>query len=762
MPQVQDTLLAATPLTALPGVADQTIDKLHKLKLFNFYDLVLNLPFRYEDRTYIQALSQDKEEGTPCNLLLTITTPAHARSRVTEFGAVDHEGTRCKIVFFHVPQYVRQILTPNTRILCYTAVRFDSYSMMPSITQPEFQLVDETSPLMLPTKLSPVYHLTAGITQRRMRTFEDKALAQLVQYPLKELIPENVNPYGITLTEAFLTTHNPDPRDDHGQVYLDALPSFQRICFEELVAYRLCILELKSIQESKAAPAVSFDDALNQEFISTLPFTPTNAQMRVVGEIMSDVSKEKAMSRLVNGDVGSGKTLVAAMVILQFAKKGLQCAMLAPTDILAKQHHAKLSKFFSPMGLDVVLISGSLKKKERDLAFKAAKEGAAQIFVGTHALFQKGLSYKNLALAIIDEQHRFGVEQREALLAKAPDNISAHELLMTATPIPRSLQQALFSDTDVSNIDELPAGRTPITTAKISMERCDDVVARLRAHCVEQGNQAYWVCPLVEESETFTTGSARKRYEALQAALPELKIGILHAQLSEREKNKVMNDFINNDIQILVATTIVEVGVDVPNATVIVIESAERLGLAQLHQLRGRVGRGDKPSFCILLFNMTNKHDEIYERGMQRIEIMRNCTDGFEIANKDLLMRGAGEYFGSNQAGEENLRFADLNRDHDLVASTKNAAFEIFNNHRDLAHALMDRWFHNVLEQINDSKAEKEALLAQSQAAKAIADTTSTSTANEEASTDGLAKSEEPVKKARTPRKPRNPKTENA
>lgn len=703
MPQ-QDNFFSSMQLTLLSGVADQTISKLNKLKIFNFYDLIFNLPFRYEDRTYFQSLEDSKEEGTPCNLLLTIMSPPKSRSKITEYAAVDHTGARCKIVFFHMQPYIRNCLEVGVQIICYSQVRLDTFGMVPipSIQQPDFRIAEE--PIMLPTKLSPVYHLTAGITQHRMRLWQEHALSMLADYQLDEVLPSTVNPYGLTLTEAILITHNPEPRSDHGHVYLDSLPSFQRICFEELVAYRLCILELKKLQGDKLAQKVVFDESINNRFLETLPFTPTNAQMRVVNEIMQDVNKEKAMSRLVNGDVGSGKTLVAAMVILQFASINKQCAMLAPTEILAKQHYSKLSKLFEPLGVEVVLVSGSLKKKEKNIAFEKAKEGTAKVFVGTHALFQKDIVYKNLALVIIDEQHRFGVGQREALLSKSPEGLSAHELLMTATPIPRSLQQALFSDTDVSNIDEMPVGRTPITTAKINMERCDEVVARLKEHCLENGNQAYWVCPLVEESEIFTTGSARKRFESLKELLPELKIGLLHAQLSEREKNAVMESFINNETQILVATTIVEVGVDVPNATVIVIENAERLGLAQLHQLRGRVGRGSKPSFCILLFNMVNKHDEIYERGMERLDIMRTCSNGFEIANKDLQMRGAGEYFGDNQAGEENLRFADLNRDHDLLESSRNAAIEIFENYPKQTKLLIERWFPYVLDQLSELK----------------------------------------------------------
>ncbi len=716
MPSIgQDAQFIATPVNSLHGVAEQTLSKLSKLELRNFYDVILNLPFRYEDRTYIQSLATPRLEDTPCNILLTIASAPRVKAKVTEFTAQDHEGTRCKLVFFHASQFMLKRLTIGTVLLAWGHIKVDQYATSYAqrhggkdqvklvITHPEIQFIEDGT-VTLPTKLSPIYHLTAGLHQNRMRDITEVVLMSLVRHPLSELLPVFLNPYHMTLTEALLYTHNPEPRADHGEVLLEALPSFQRICFEELVAYKLCILELKARQVSKNATAVPYNDQAHQQLLQSLPFTPTSAQSRVFEEIMGDCAKNKAMNRLVHGDVGSGKTLVAAMVMLQFAASNLQAVLLAPTELLAQQHQRKLSELFAPLGIEVVLVSGTLKKKERDEVIKKAKSGSAKIFVGTHALFQKAIEYQHLALVIVDEQHRFGVDQREALLNKAPENEAAHELLMTATPIPRSLQQALFSDTDVSTIDVLPQGRSPITTALIMQDRYLEVVERLKVHCAD-GNQAYWVCPLVEENEVIDATSAKKRYEDLCANLPSLKVGLLHAQMSEKAKNTVMAEFIAGEVQVLVATTIVEVGVDVPNATVMVIENAERLGLAQLHQLRGRVGRGSKPSFCLLLYHNRNseeiKNIEQYERGIKRLEIMRSTTNGFEIANQDLIMRGPGEFFGTNQAGKENFRFADLNRDYDLIDNAQKAAHQIFAEDAATSRNLIMRWFPEVLDQAN-------------------------------------------------------------
>lgn len=677
------------------------ISKLAKLGLYTVYDLIFNIPFRYEDRTYVRSLdvNQEYEETPPCNFLLTISAAPKIKSKLTEYKVIDHLGNEGALVFFHVPNFLLKKLNPGIRLLVYGSVKLNSYTKIPTLSHPNFEFIEDEK-IELPLQVSPIYHLTAGIKQSTMRKIEASALELLCRYPFAEYLPAHLNPYNIDLNEAFLLTHNPTPRTDHGAMYLEALPSYQRICYEELIAYKLTILELKAKQNSQQAPTIEYHEQLHQDFLKTLPFTPTSAQDRVFHEIIEDCKKTMPMNRLVHGDVGSGKTLVAAMVMLQVQANNMQSALLAPTDLLAKQHHRKLSALFAPLNIEVALVTGTLRKKDRNEIFAKIAQGTIQIIVGTHALFQKDITYQHLALVIVDEQHRFGVAQREALLKKAPLQSSAHELLMTATPIPRSMQFALFSDTDVSTIDVMPQGRTPIVTTLISQDRYLEVVNRLQIHCGTKGNQAYWVCPLVEESEISDASSVKARFNDLHKQLPHISIGLLHAQMNEKAKNETMEQFVNGKIKILVATTIVEVGVDVPNATVMVIESAEKLGLAQLHQLRGRVGRGDKESFCLLMYKAQNKNDQFNEIGIKRLEIMRSSNNGFEIANQDLEMRGAGEFFGTNQAGKENFRFSDLNRDYDLIKQAQKAAQDIYTNNKEISYKLIKRWFPDAYQNL--------------------------------------------------------------
>ena len=669
----QDAQYANMSVSSINGVAEQTCKKLDKLGLFTFYDLIFNLPFRYEDRTYIQALKQPRSIEDPCNVLLTITSEPVERRKTVEFSACDHEGTKCKIIFFHAAPFIIENLKIGTTVLAWGKIKisvFNGYTNR-SIVHPQIDFINEG---------------------------------------MISLLLPNLN-------------------------------SFKRICFEELVAYMLCIMSLRAQQKSKNATPIELKEETHQKLLSTLPFTPTAAQDRVFHEIMQDCGTDNAMNRLVHGDVGSGKTLVAAMVMLQVAANGYQAALLAPTELLAQQHQQKLGQFFAPLGIEVALITGSMKKKERDTVFAQAESGSVKIFVGTHALFQKNIHYQHLALVIIDEQHRFGVDQREALLNKAPPELSAHELLMTATPIPRSLQQALFADTAVSTIDMLPQGRSPIITAVLSQSRDREVIERLRYFC-SQGNQAYWVCPLIEENEVLDATSAKERYQTLNALLPELRIGLLHAQLKEKEKNDTMRQFMSGELNILVATTIIEVGVDVPNATVMVIESADRLGLAQLHQLRGRVGRGNKQSFCLLLHRdppdpniATPVEMERFDRAMARMQIMRTSTNGFEIANEDLRMRGAGEFFGTNQTGKENFRFADFNRDCFMLPQAKDAAKKLFGIDQATTKKLIWRWFPAVLDEIQhhhlDSLAQESTSVSANTSDSADTNDSSTSTGAE-------------------------------
>lgn len=711
----QDAQFLSIPLSTISGVANQTCKKLENLDLHSYHDMIFNLPFRYEDHTYIQTLKQPRAPEDAANIVLTIVSPPQAHGQTTEFKAQDPENTYCRLIFFHAPSFILERLTVGTKVLAWGKIRISFFNgfTVRKIVHPQIQFIDHGQ-VYLPTKLSPVYHLTAGLTQERLRRIGAEVLQQLTDHPLPEVLPSDLNPFHISLNDALLDVHNPLPHPKHLERKVQDVLGYQRICFEELVAYHLSIMSLRAQQTSKNAPLIVYHPEVQQQLLSTLPFTPTSAQNRVFHEIMSDCGTNVAMNRLVHGDVGSGKTLIAAMSMLQVAANNYQTALLAPTELLAQQHQRKLNQLFAPLGIEVALVTGSLKKKERDQVFEQAKSGSVKIFVGTHALFQAQITYKHLALVIVDEQHRFGVDQREALLNKAPHDFSAHELLMTATPIPRSLQQILFADSTVSTIDVMPAGRSPITTAVLRQNRDQEVIERLRDVC-SKGEQAYWVCPLIEENEMLEANSAKERYKNLCESLPELKIGLLHAQLKEKERTATMLKFIHGELNILVATTIIEVGVDVPNATIMIIESADRLGLAQLHQLRGRVGRGSKQSFCLLLHKDRPDPEfasptelERYERGIQRLTIMRNSTDGFTIANEDLRLRGPGEYFGTNQTGKENLRFANLERDLLLSEQARNAARTIFTTNAPMTDQLIWRWFPAVFAALKAAKEGNE------------------------------------------------------
>ena len=474
---------------------------------------------------------------------------------------------------------------------------------------------------------------------------------------------------------------------------LEFSPSFKRICFEELIAYQLTLLSLKRRNEINLSREIKVNQDGIDSFIKSLPFSLTNAQLRSFNEISADMEKDKPMVRLLHGDVGSGKTMVAVLSMLDVFFAGFQSVLLAPTELLANQHFDKVNALLEPLNVKCVLLTSSVKGTKREAALKAIADGSAHVIIGTHAVFQAEVTYKNLALAIIDEQHRFGIDQRVALLHKAPIGLTLHQLVMTATPIPRTLQLALFSDLDVSKLDELPQGRKPITTAVMSDEKKGQIVNRLKEVC-SKGTQVYWVCPNIEESED-ETANVTETYKYLKKSLPNLKIGLVHGQLSSVDKNKVMKGFLDKKYDILVATTIIEVGVDVPNASIIIIEGADKLGLAQLHQLRGRVGRGAKESFCILVYK---KNDDVdHDIAMQRLAIMKSTNDGFKIAAEDLKLRGPGEVLGQKQKGFDLFRVVDVNRDIDLIEPARNVALDLIKNDIETSKALVKRWFPNFV-----------------------------------------------------------------
>lgn len=681
-------------ISSLKGVGAKNEEYLHNLSLFSVFDVFFHLPFRYIDKTFITKISDLQDNGSSYLIKAKIINASFVNTKKPIFKVFvsDNSGI-LELVFFHVSAIYARSFTLGKEVLLFGTPKV-GYNNKLSITHPEVTFLKPHEPISLETRLTPVYHNTHGILQKNLRKIISNALTELAKDPLEELLPQDLNPYNIDITKAILDIHNPYPTINHEPLYPTLLKSFERLCYEELIAYQLSLLSLKHKNKTLKAGIVQNHPKLLKEFLTQLTFSPTNAQLRVLDEIVQDIAKDSPMLRLVHGDVGSGKTLVAIMATLLTCKDGYQVAMLAPTEILATQHYTNFQKFLSNFNIKVALLKSSLKKKEKEEVLESIKNGSAQVIIGTHALFYDEVIYNNLNLVIIDEQHRFGIEQRLKLLAKSKEGFAAHQLVMTATPIPRTLQIALYSDLDVSTIDEMPKGRKEIKTALINKDRENEIIARLDVAC-SRGAQAYIVCPFIEKNDEVDVAAVKETFEIYKNKLKNHKVGLLHGAMSSSEKNHIMEEFQNGDISILVATTIIEVGVDVPNATIMVIYSAEIFGLAQLHQLRGRIGRGSNESFCLLVYNANS----ITEIAQQRLKTMKGTNNGFIIATEDLKLRGPGEIVGTMQAGFGNFRVCNVNRDHALIASARASAIEIINQDKSLANALIKRYFPQYLEQ---------------------------------------------------------------
>ncbi|HNP27275.1 MAG TPA: ATP-dependent DNA helicase RecG, partial [Nitrosomonas sp.] len=550
----------------------------------------------------------------------------------------------------------------------------------------------------LAVAMTPVYPVTAGLPQNTL----SKLIQQVLNGPLNasllvETLPEKIiRKYQLPgFKQSICILHHPPPDTPVDLLELRTHPAWQRIKIDELLAQQLSMRMHYRQRRSRKAPKLPQKQTLCQTFLARLDFSLTAAQRRVVTEISRDLASPHPMQRLLQGDVGSGKTVVAAMAALQAIDNGYQAAIMAPTEILAEQHFQKLSAWFEPLGIQVVWLSGSQKKKAKQAVLAAIESGKAMLAVGTHALFQEQVSFYQLGLAIVDEQHRFGVHQRLALRTKGMQSQSGsmpHQLMMSATPIPRTLSMSYFADLDVSIVDELPPGRSPVVTKLVADSRRDEVVARIQQAC-RQGKQVYWVCPLIEESETLQLQTAMETHENLSRIFPDLKIGLVYGRLSAQEKTDMMLRFKQGEIQLLVATTVIEVGVDVPNASLMVIENAERMGLSQLHQLRGRVGRGADASVCILMYQKP-----LSEIARKRLKIIFEYNDGFEIARQDLRLRGPGEFLGARQSGIPMLRFADLEQDGALLTAAQSAADEMLNDYPEWAQRHVQRWLGDKME----------------------------------------------------------------
>jgi ATP-dependent DNA helicase RecG len=677
-------------------VGPQLATKLKKLGLYSIQDLLFHLPLRYIDRTQItpiggiQPMTEVVIEGE-----VRASDVVFGRRRSLVCRLQDHTGV-VTLRFFHFNRAQQERLKPGTTLRCFGEVRRGKSGV--ELYHPEYQYLDQANPPQLEDKLTPIYPATEGITQGRIRDLCGQALGLLKDYSVRELLPQGISTdlhreLAYSLPDALRLLHNPPPGTALNLLAEGEHPAQQRLAAEELIAHNLSLLKLRQKVQQQQAPVLTEDKTAIATFLDQLPFELTTAQQRVATEISTDIGSAIPMLRLVQGDVGSGKTVVAALAAVQAIANGHQVALMAPTEILADQHRINFEQWLRPLGIRIAYLTGKVKGKAREVQLEAIADGTAKMVIGTHALFQETVEFNDLGLSIIDEQHRFGVHQRLALRKKGfgPEGPSLsgpapHQLIMTATPIPRTLAMSAYADLDCSVIDELPPGRTPVETVVLSNLRRNDVIARVRASC-SSGRQAYWVCTLVEESEVLEAQAAEVTAGELQLMLPELSIGLVHGRLKPREKLEIMTAFKAGEINLLVATTVIEVGVDVPNASLMIIEDSARLGLSQLHQLRGRVGRGSLSSHCVLLYS-----PPISGNGSARLKIMRETNDGFKIAEKDLELRGPGEVLGTRQTGDMQLHIADLQRDAHMLPQIKSLAQDLLLNHPQNVDALITRW----------------------------------------------------------------------
>lgn len=689
------------PVTKLTGIGSQTALRLQKLGIQSIQDLVFHLPQRYQDRTRIHPIAQLLPGMTALVCGTVEFTDGSQRGRNSVICRISDESGFLSLRFFYFSVQQIQQLKPGVSLSCFGEIRqgFNGLEMI----HPEYRILNPGDNAT-ETTLTPVYPLTEGLSQSSLRKAIRQALTQCLSNPdvLPELLPDSLlktNSYP-TLKAALQTLHTPPVDLTTEQLANANLPALQRLAFEEFLAHHLALILGKNRYKTWRAPVFNTDASSKQQFLANLPFQLTTAQKRVIAEIEADCSQAKPMLRLVQGDVGSGKTLVAAIAAISALHSGYQVALMAPTELLAEQHYRNFCVWFADTDTQVLLLTGQLKGKTRISTLEALAIGGNQLVIGTHALFQDTVDYQNLGLVIIDEQHRFGVQQRLALRAKGQNHgLVPHQLVMTATPIPRTLAMLQYADLDISTIDELPPGRKPVTTSVIPSERREEVIQRIKLWAA-QNRQAYWVCTLIEESEQLQCEAAEKTATYLQQALPDLRIGLVHGRMKASAKDSAMQAFKNGASHLLVATTVIEVGVDVPNAGLMIIENPERLGLSQLHQLRGRVGRGHQESYCLLLYQ-----SPLSLIGKQRLGIMRESTDGFVIAEKDLELRGPGEIIGNRQTGQIQFKIADLCRDSALLDKVKTTAEEICLHHPQNIAPLVRRW-------IGGSLTDMEALFA--------------------------------------------------
>lgn len=695
-----DQQLHQIPVTRLKGVGSALEKKLSVIGIHNLQDLLFHLPLRYEDRTRLASIGS-------VNVGETVQIQAEVLSTDIQFGrrrslvCILGDNSGCiALRFFHFSIAQKNSLATGSQIRCYGEVRHGRSGL--EIFHPEYKVVRDNEAFVIDDYLTAIYPTTEGLGQAKIRNIATQALNYLTEKSanscLQDFLPtELVNKFNLySLVDAIKLIHRPPLEAPPGWLSEGKGPGQHRLAFEELLAHRLCMRQFKTNSQQQDAPRFGAAANLSQKFLKQLPFTLTNGQQRAHQEIASDLSRACPMLRLLQGDVGSGKTVVAALSALHAIDDGYQVALMAPTELLAEQHFANFCQWFASLEIEVGWLSGKTKGKARAKQLASIVNGECQLLVGTHALFQDEVVYKSLGLIIIDEQHRFGVHQRLALREKASQRkLSPHQLVMTATPIPRTLAMSAYADLDNSIIDELPPGRLPVNTAIISNDRRSQVIQRIEQTC-NASSQAYWVCTLIEESEALQCQAAEVTAEQLTTQLPAIKVGLIHGRMKPAEKVELMQQFKEGHLQLLVATTVIEVGVDVPNANLMVIENPERLGLAQLHQLRGRVGRGSAQCHCILLYQTP-----LSTAARQRLTVMRESNDGFYIAEKDLQLRGPGQVLGTQQTGLMSFKVADISRDTGLLDQVRDASEIVMEKYPEIIDPLIQRWLGDNINYAN-------------------------------------------------------------
>ncbi|EJD6040057.1 ATP-dependent DNA helicase RecG [Morganella morganii subsp. sibonii] len=679
-------LLDAIPLTTLHGVGAGQAGKLAGIGLHTLQDLLFHLPLRYEDQTRLYTIT-DLLPGIYATVSGEVlrTDVVFGRKRMMTCQISDGTGI-LTLRFFNFSAAMKNALAAGKQVTAYGEIRRGKNG--PEIFHPEYKVRQSDTSVELQETLTPIYPTTEGVRQATLRKLLDQALELLDTCAINELLPPELTRSMMSLPQALKTLHRPPADTQLAELESGQHPALKRIVLEELLAHHLSMLAVRAGAQRYHALPLPPQETLKSQFLAQLPFSPTNAQQRVVAEIEQDLEKPVPMMRLIQGDVGSGKTLVAALAALRAIAHDKQVALMAPTELLAEQHANTFRQWLEPLGISVGWVAGKQKGKARLAQEEAIAAGDVAMVIGTHAIFQEHIRFHSLALVIIDEQHRFGVHQRLALWEKGEQQgFHPHQLIMTATPIPRTLAMTAYADLDTSVIDELPPGRTPVTTVAIPDSRRHEIIERVRSACQDEKRQAYWVCTLIDESDLLEAQAAQVTFDELSATLPDLRVGMVHGRMKPAEKQAVMAQFKAGELDLLVATTVIEVGVDVPNASLMIIENPERLGLAQLHQLRGRVGRGSAVSHCVLLYKTP-----LTQTAKLRLQVLRDSNDGFVIAQKDLEIRGPGELLGTRQTGNAEFKVADLLRDQGMLPEVQRVARHLHQNYPEQAKALIERW----------------------------------------------------------------------